>query len=55
FEDEILDVEVQENEATPLSDEEITLDTASQGTMASGSGGEEQDFDFDLMNYGIDD
>ncbi|GJT96887.1 hypothetical protein Tco_1092405 [Tanacetum coccineum] len=55
FEDEILDAEVQENEATPLSDEEIALDSASQGTMASGSGGEEQDFDFDLTNYGIDD
>ncbi|GKD41242.1 zinc finger BED domain-containing protein RICESLEEPER 2-like protein [Tanacetum coccineum] len=38
------------NEATPLSDEEIALDAASQGTMASGSGGEEQDFDFDLTN-----
>ncbi|GJR85652.1 zinc finger BED domain-containing protein RICESLEEPER 2-like protein [Tanacetum coccineum] len=55
FEDEILDAEVQENEATPLSDEEIALDVASQGTMASSSGGEEQDFDFDLTNYGIDD
>ncbi|GJZ00059.1 hypothetical protein Tco_0517488 [Tanacetum coccineum] len=29
FEDEVLDAEVQENEATPLSDEEITLDAAS--------------------------
>nr|GEY73498.1 hypothetical protein [Tanacetum cinerariifolium] len=55
FEDEILDAEVQENEATPLSDEEIALDAASQGTMASDSGGEEQDFDYDLTNYGIDD
>ncbi|GKE26641.1 hypothetical protein Tco_1442025 [Tanacetum coccineum] len=55
FEDEILDAEVQENEATPLSDEEIALDAASQGTMASGSGGEEQDFDYNLLNYGIDD
>nr|GEY11686.1 zinc finger BED domain-containing protein RICESLEEPER 2-like [Tanacetum cinerariifolium] len=55
FEDEILDAKVQENEATPLSDEEIALDAASQGTMASGSGGEEQDFDYDLTNYGIDD
>ncbi|GJV38840.1 RNA-directed DNA polymerase, eukaryota [Tanacetum coccineum] len=33
FEDGVLDAEVQENEATPLSDEEITLDAASQGTM----------------------
>nr|GEU66216.1 transposase [Tanacetum cinerariifolium] len=55
FEDEILDAEVQENEATPLSDEEIALDAASQGTMASDSGGEEQDFDYDLTNYDIDD
>nr|GEU31452.1 plant UBX domain-containing protein 4-like [Tanacetum cinerariifolium] len=55
FEDEILDAKVQENEATPLSDEEIALDVASQGTMAFGSGGEWQDFDFDLTNYGIDD
>ncbi|GJS13941.1 hypothetical protein Tco_0408413 [Tanacetum coccineum] len=54
FEDEILDAEVQD-EATPLSDEEIALDAASQGTMATGSGGEEQDFDYDLTNYGIDD
>nr|GEW24795.1 zinc finger BED domain-containing protein RICESLEEPER 2-like [Tanacetum cinerariifolium] len=35
FEDEILDAEVQEDEATPLSDEEIALDATSQGTMAS--------------------
>ncbi|GJZ97241.1 hypothetical protein Tco_0669694 [Tanacetum coccineum] len=51
FEYEILDAEVQENEATPLSDEEIALDAASQGTVASGSGGEEPEFDYDLMNY----
>ncbi|GJW94000.1 zinc finger BED domain-containing protein RICESLEEPER 2-like protein [Tanacetum coccineum] len=50
FEDEVLDAEVQENEATPLSDEEIALDAASQGTMASGSGGEEPEFDYDLKN-----
>ncbi|GKB94637.1 hypothetical protein Tco_0980774 [Tanacetum coccineum] len=35
FEEEILDAEVLENEAIPLSDEEIALDAASQG-----SGGE---------------
>ncbi|GJS12398.1 hypothetical protein Tco_0369194 [Tanacetum coccineum] len=51
FEDEVLDAEVQENEATPLSDEEIALDAASQGTMASGSGGEEPHFVYDLTNY----
>nr|GEW72641.1 hypothetical protein [Tanacetum cinerariifolium] len=43
FEEEILDAEVLENEAIPLSDEEITLDAASQG-----SGGEE--FDYDMTN-----
>ncbi|GJV52725.1 hypothetical protein Tco_1448466 [Tanacetum coccineum] len=51
FEDEVLDAEVQENEATPLSDEEIALDAASQGTVASGSGGEEPKFDYDFTNY----
>nr|GEX29215.1 zinc finger BED domain-containing protein DAYSLEEPER-like [Tanacetum cinerariifolium] len=51
FEDEVLDAEVQENEATSLSDEEIALDTASQGTVASGSGGKEPQFDYDLTNY----
>ncbi|GJZ85482.1 hypothetical protein Tco_0650821 [Tanacetum coccineum] len=55
FEEDILTIEVQDNEATPLSDEEITLDAASQGTMASGSGGEEPEFDYDLTNYDIDD
>nr|GEV95424.1 hypothetical protein [Tanacetum cinerariifolium] len=51
FEDEVLDAEVQENEATPLSDEEIALDAASEGTMAFSSGEEEPDFDYDLTNY----
>ncbi|GKD17990.1 hypothetical protein Tco_1207148 [Tanacetum coccineum] len=55
FGKEILTIEVQDNEATPLSDEEITLDAASQGTMASGSGGEEPKFDYDLTHYDIDD
>ncbi|GKF34826.1 zinc finger BED domain-containing protein RICESLEEPER 2-like protein [Tanacetum coccineum] len=55
FEDEILDAEVQENEATPLSNEEIALDASSQGTIGSSSGGEKKDFDYDLTNYGIDD
>ncbi|GKD35310.1 hypothetical protein Tco_1250819 [Tanacetum coccineum] len=54
FEEENLTIEVQDNEATPLSNEEITLDVASQGTMASDSGGEEPDFDYDLTNYDID-
>nr|GEV82193.1 zinc finger, BED-type, phospholipase-like, homeodomain-like protein [Tanacetum cinerariifolium] len=51
FEYEVLDADVQENEVTPLSDEEIALDVSSQGTMASGSRGEEPDFDYDLTNY----
>ncbi|GJT22079.1 zinc finger BED domain-containing protein RICESLEEPER 3 [Tanacetum coccineum] len=43
FEEEILDAEVQENEAILLSDEEIALDAASrEGSMSGpGSGGEE--------------
>ncbi|GJX06499.1 zinc finger BED domain-containing protein RICESLEEPER 2-like protein [Tanacetum coccineum] len=55
FEEEILTIEVQDNEVTPLSDEEVTLDVASQGTMASGSRGEEPEFDYDLTHYDIDD
>nr|GEZ08536.1 zinc finger BED domain-containing protein RICESLEEPER 2 [Tanacetum cinerariifolium] len=36
FEEEILDAEVQANEAIPLSDEEIALDaTSSEGSIAS--------------------
>ncbi|GKD21636.1 zinc finger BED domain-containing protein RICESLEEPER 2-like protein [Tanacetum coccineum] len=52
FEEEILDAEVQQNEAIPLSEEEIALDVASsEGTMSgSGSGGEE--VDYDMTNYG---
>ncbi|GJW78909.1 zinc finger BED domain-containing protein RICESLEEPER 2-like protein [Tanacetum coccineum] len=54
FEDEILDAEVQQNEAIPLSEEEIALDVASsEGTMSdSGSGGEK--VDYDMTNYGYD-
>ncbi|GKA99184.1 zinc finger BED domain-containing protein RICESLEEPER 2 [Tanacetum coccineum] len=54
FEEEILDAEVQQNEAIPLSEEEIALDVASsEGTMSgSGSGGEE--VDYDMTNYGYD-
>ncbi|GJX84322.1 zinc finger BED domain-containing protein RICESLEEPER 2 [Tanacetum coccineum] len=52
FEEEILDAEVQQNEAIPLSEEEIALDVASsEGTM-SGSGGEE--VDYDMTNNGDD-
>ncbi|GJR46347.1 transposase, Ptta/En/Spm [Tanacetum coccineum] len=53
FEEEILDAKVQQNEAIPLSEEEIALDVASsEGTMSS-SGGEE--VDYDMTNYGYDD
>ncbi|GJX26501.1 hypothetical protein Tco_0232797 [Tanacetum coccineum] len=55
FKEEILDAKVQQNEAIPLSDEEIALDAASsEGTMSSsGSGGEEVDYDM-TTNYGDD-
>ncbi|GKD69334.1 hypothetical protein Tco_1323424 [Tanacetum coccineum] len=50
FEEEILDAEVQENEAIPLSDEEIALDAASSESSMFGaiSGGEK------AANYGYD-
>ncbi|GKA29284.1 zinc finger BED domain-containing protein RICESLEEPER 2-like protein [Tanacetum coccineum] len=49
FEEDILDAEVQANEAIPLSDEEIALDAASsEGSM---SGGEEAEAE---ANYGYD-
>nr|GEX89401.1 zinc finger CCCH domain-containing protein 25-like [Tanacetum cinerariifolium] len=52
-EEEILDAEVQANEAIPLSDEEIALDAASsEGSMSRpGSGGEEAETE---ANYGYD-
>ncbi|GJY82874.1 zinc finger BED domain-containing protein RICESLEEPER 2 [Tanacetum coccineum] len=51
FEEEILDAEVQANEAIPLSDEEIALDVASsEGSMSGPSfGGEETEVE---ANYG---
>nr|GEX60624.1 hypothetical protein [Tanacetum cinerariifolium] len=54
FEEEILDADVQENEAISLSDEEIALDAASiEGFMSRpGSRGEEDDYGYDdMMNY----
>ncbi|GJW27342.1 zinc finger BED domain-containing protein RICESLEEPER 2 [Tanacetum coccineum] len=53
FEEEILDAEVQANEAIPLSDEEIALDAASnEGSMSGpGSGGEGAEAE---ANYGYD-
>nr|GEW13231.1 hypothetical protein [Tanacetum cinerariifolium] len=58
FKEEILDAEVQQNEAIPLSEEEIALDVASiEGTMSgSGSGGEEQprpQYDLLFVRYDI--
>nr|GEW79649.1 retrovirus-related Pol polyprotein from transposon TNT 1-94 [Tanacetum cinerariifolium] len=51
FEEEILDADVQSNEAIPQSDEEIALDAASsEGSMSGpGSGGEEAEAE---ANYG---
>nr|GEZ90778.1 zinc finger BED domain-containing protein RICESLEEPER 2 [Tanacetum cinerariifolium] len=45
FEEEILDEQVQQNEATPLFDEEIALNEAASEARSnvSGSGGEEFD------------
>nr|GEZ85753.1 hypothetical protein [Tanacetum cinerariifolium] len=55
FEQEILDAEVQQNEAIPLTEEEIAIDVASgEGTM-SGSGSRGEEDDYDMMNYGYDD
>nr|GEW24899.1 zinc finger BED domain-containing protein RICESLEEPER 2 [Tanacetum cinerariifolium] len=53
FEEEILDAEVQANEAIPLPDEEIALDAASSECSMSGpgSGGEEAEAE---VNYGYD-
>nr|GFC05039.1 hypothetical protein [Tanacetum cinerariifolium] len=53
FEEEILDTEVQANEAIPLSDEEIALDAASsEGSMSRpDSGREEAKAE---VNYGYD-
>nr|GFB33111.1 putative reverse transcriptase domain-containing protein [Tanacetum cinerariifolium] len=53
FEEEILDAEVQANEAIPLSDEKIALDAASSEGSMSGpsSGGEEAEGE---VNYGYD-
>ncbi|GKD31201.1 zinc finger BED domain-containing protein RICESLEEPER 2 [Tanacetum coccineum] len=56
FEEEVLDAEVQVNEAIPLSDEEIALDAASSECSMSGpgSGGEEAEaepnYSYDVYN-----
>nr|GFA49651.1 zinc finger BED domain-containing protein RICESLEEPER 2 [Tanacetum cinerariifolium] len=53
FEEEILDAEMQANEAIPLSDEEIVLDaTSSEGSMSGpGSRGEEAEANYDYNVY----
>ncbi|GKC29782.1 hypothetical protein Tco_1037076 [Tanacetum coccineum] len=38
FEEDVLEAEVQDNEAIPLSDEEIALDEAASEAMSNGSG-----------------
>ncbi|GKC06203.1 zinc finger BED domain-containing protein RICESLEEPER 2 [Tanacetum coccineum] len=51
FEEEILDAEVQENEAITLSDEEIALNAAIEARSNEyGSGGEEFDYDLTLSD-----
>nr|GEV53969.1 putative AC transposase [Tanacetum cinerariifolium] len=52
FVDEILDAEVQENEAIPLSDEEIALDAASSECSMSepSSGGEGPEYGYDVYH-----
>nr|GEY58409.1 zinc knuckle CX2CX4HX4C [Tanacetum cinerariifolium] len=54
FEEEILDADVQANEAIPLSNEEIALDVASSECSMSepGSGGEEADANYGEMTDG---
>nr|GEU31619.1 zinc finger BED domain-containing protein DAYSLEEPER-like [Tanacetum cinerariifolium] len=51
FKEEILDAEVQANEAIPLSDEEIALDTASSEGSMSGPSSEGEEADAEA-NYG---
>ncbi|GKB58487.1 zinc finger BED domain-containing protein RICESLEEPER 2-like protein [Tanacetum coccineum] len=52
FKEEILDAEVQQNEAIPLSEEEIALDVASSEDTMSGSGSGGEEVDYDMTNYG---
>ncbi|GKE19274.1 zinc finger BED domain-containing protein RICESLEEPER 2 [Tanacetum coccineum] len=48
FEEGILEEEVQDNEAIPLSDEEIALDEAASEAMSNGSGSRGEDVDLTL-------
>nr|GEV97950.1 hypothetical protein [Tanacetum cinerariifolium] len=54
FEEEILDAEVQQNEAISLFEEEIALDVASSKGTMSGSGTGAEEVDYDMTNYGYD-
>ncbi|GJR78568.1 zinc finger BED domain-containing protein RICESLEEPER 2-like protein [Tanacetum coccineum] len=51
----ILDAELQQNEAIPLSEEEIALNVASSEGKMSGSGSGGEEVDYDMTNYGYDD
>ncbi|GKF60562.1 hypothetical protein Tco_0177348, partial [Tanacetum coccineum] len=48
FEEDILETHVQDNEAIPLSNEEITLDEAASEAMSNGSGFGGEDVDLTL-------
>ncbi|GJS84872.1 hypothetical protein Tco_0751413 [Tanacetum coccineum] len=50
FEEKILDEEVQQNEVTPLSDEEITLDKAASEARSNGSGSRGEEFNMTLSD-----
>ncbi|GKD55936.1 zinc finger BED domain-containing protein RICESLEEPER 2-like protein [Tanacetum coccineum] len=50
FEEEILDEDVQENEAMPLSDEEIALDEAASEARSNGSGFGAEEIDMILSD-----
>ncbi|GKF93277.1 hypothetical protein Tco_0279996, partial [Tanacetum coccineum] len=50
FEEDILEAEVQDNEAIPLSDEEIALDETTSEVMSNGSGSGGEDVDLTLSD-----
>ncbi|GKC92769.1 hypothetical protein Tco_1158211, partial [Tanacetum coccineum] len=50
FEEEILDEDVQENKAIPLSDEESALDEAASKARSNGSGSGGEEFDMTLSD-----
>nr|GEV63338.1 zinc finger BED domain-containing protein RICESLEEPER 2 [Tanacetum cinerariifolium] len=51
FEEDVFDDEVQRNEAIPLSDEEIALDSSSEGTLSPGG----PQYDYMMSSEGEDD